>query len=208
MVRRPAFAAAWGLLLSACALDMGGLGAAVPDDDAAAASLEAAAADQSVLQPENVEAGEVEATTADAQGSGGDTSTSAADASSPVDAAQDASPGSNPVCDEDGDGYLSMAGGCGGTDCCDQDAHVHPGQTSFFTQPGACGGFDYNCDSHETPEYDAVNCQWSTFSCSGDGFAAPIPGCGVFGTFTSCNIVWYSLLTCTGSNAQQAQGCR
>jgi hypothetical protein len=205
MVRRPAFAAAWGLLLSACALDMGGLGAAVPDDDAGAAatSSEAASADQSVLQPENVEAGEVEATTAEAQGAGGDTSTST-DAVSPVDAGQDA----GPVCDEDGDGYLSMAGGCGGTDCCDQDAHVHPGQTSFFEQPGACGGFDYNCDGKETPEYGATSCTWSTFSCSGDGFAAPIPGCGVFGTYTSCSIPWYNVLTCTGSNAQQAQGCR
>ena len=132
---------------------------------------------------------------------------STVDAVSPADASQEATgPGS--VCDVDGDGYLAMGTACGGTDCCDTDAHVHPGQTSFFTKPGACGGYDYNCDGQETPEYGATNCQWDTFSCNGDGFAAPIPGCGVFGTFTSCSIPWYDVLECTGSNAQQAQGCR
>jgi len=206
MVRRPAFAAAWGLLLSACALDMGGLGAAQPDDDSGAAAPphEAAAADQSVLQADNIEAGEVEAA-----GSGGDGSTSTVDAASPVDAGGNDSPsGPGQACDDDGDGYLAMGAACGGTDCCDQDAHVHPGQTSFFTQPGACGGYDYNCDGKETPEYGAVNCQWDTFSCSGDGFAAPIPACGAFGTYTSCSVPWYDVFSCTGNDDQQAQACR
>ena len=208
MVRRPAFAAAWGLLLSACALDMSGLGAPLHDDDAGvtAPTAEAAAADQSVEQPEGVEGGEADGDP-DAAGPGGDGATSTVDAVSPADASQEATgPGS--VCDEDGDGYLATGSACGGTDCCDTDAHVHPGQTSFFTKPGACGGYDYNCDGQETPEYGATNCQWDTFSCNGDGFAAPIPGCGVFGTFTSCSIPWYDVLECTGSNAQQAQGCR
>jgi hypothetical protein len=208
MVRRPAFAAVWGLLLSACALDMGGLGAALPDDAGAVApGREAAAADQSVAQPEGVEAGEDDAVAPDAPGIGGDTSASMVDAVSPVDASQD-SPTGDAGCDEDGDGYLAMTASCGGNDCCDQDKHVHPGQTAFFTEPGACGGYDYNCDGKETPEYGAANCQWSSFSCSGDGFAPPIPGCGDFGTYTSCSVPWYDVLSCTGSNAQQAQACR
>ena len=210
MVRRPAFAAAWGLLLSACALDMGGLGAAPPADDggAPAPTNDAETADQSVAAPDGVEAGE-DTGVAEASGSGDETSTPVVDAKAPVDAddGEDSS-GTGFACDGDGDGYLAMGSACGGNDCCDQDAHVHPGQTAYFTQPGACGGYDYDCDGKETPEYGAVDCQWSTFSCSGDGFAAPIPGCGVFGTYTSCSIPWYDVLSCTGSNAQQAQACR
>jgi hypothetical protein len=209
MVRRPAFAAAWGLLLSACALDLGGLGAALPDEGGSTAPVpEAAAADQSVVQPDGVEAGGDEAVVSDTGGAGGETSTSMTDAASPGDAGEDSPTGTQPACDEDGDGYLAMSAMCGGNDCCDQDAHVHPGQKSFFSQPGACGGYDYNCDGQETPEYGAVNCQWSSFSCSGDGFAAPIPGCGVFGTYTSCSVPWYDVLSCATSNAQQAQACR
>jgi hypothetical protein len=215
MVRRPAFAAAWGLLLGACALDLNGLGAALPGDDggARAPTQEDATADQSVGEPDGVEAGEeageMEAEGPEAQGSGDDGATSTADAVSPADAAAagDAHAEAGSVCDEDGDGYLAT-GGCGGNDCCDTDAHVHPGQTSYFTKPGVCGGYDYNCDGKESPEYGATNCTWSTFSCSGDGFAAPVPACGAFGTFTSCSIPWYDPLTCNGSNAQQAQGCR
>jgi hypothetical protein len=210
MMRRPAFAAVWGLLLSACALDMGGLGAPGTDDDAgaAASSGEAAAADQSVAQPAAVEAGEADAVGLDASGAGEDTSTPTGDAAATVDAGPDSPTGMNTSCDADGDGYLAMTSGCGGNDCCDQDAHVHPGEQAYFAQPGACGGYDYDCDGKETYEYAAVNCQWSTFSCSGDGFAPPIPTCGAFGTYTSCSVPWYNLLSCTGSNAQQAQACR
>ncbi|HEY3819171.1 MAG TPA: hypothetical protein VGL81_18510 [Polyangiaceae bacterium] len=212
MLRRPAFAAAWGLVLSACALDLGGLGAAVPADEGGAATptLEAAAADQLSVEPEGVEAGEVDTPVGpdgDAQLPGAEASTAGGDAAGPVEGGDDASTGPSATCDEDGDGYLAKTSACGGTDCCDQDAHVHPGQKSFFSQPGACGGYDYDCDGQETPEYGAANCQWSTFSCSGDGFAAPIPLCGVFGTFTSCSIPWYDVLSCAGSNAQQAQAC-
>jgi hypothetical protein len=209
MVRRPAFAAAWGLVLSACALDLGGLGAALPDEAGSSAVVpEAAAADQSVVQPDGVEAGGDEGVAPDAEGAGGETSTSTMDAVAPSDAAEDSPTGPATGCDDDGDGYLAVGAMCGGNDCCDQDAHVHPGQKSYFTGPGACGGFDYDCDGKETPEYGAVDCQWSTFSCSGDGFAAPVPGCGVFGTYSSCSIPWYDVLSCTTSNAQQAQACR
>jgi hypothetical protein len=213
MVRRPVFAAAWAAILSACALDMGGLG--VDDEDggsgATPASFEAAAGEQSVAQPQSVDGsgGGPEAPTVDAQGSAADTSTSTSDAPATSDAsAGDAHGEAGTPCDQDGDGYLAMGAACGGNDCCDQDAHVHPGDTAYFTTPGACGGYDYNCDGKETEEYGAENCEWSTFSCSGDGFAAPIPSCGATGTYTSCSIPWYDVFSCTGSNGQQTQACR
>jgi hypothetical protein len=170
---------------------------------------DATGADQSSVSPDGVEAGDEaadEAASFDATGFGGETSTPQADATSPGDAVTDAPPAVG--CDEDGDGYLAMGTACGGTDCCDQDAHVHPGQTSYFTMPGACGGYDYDCDGKESPEYGAASCQWSGFSCSGDGFAPPVPGCGDNGTFTSCSVPWYDVFSCSSSNAQQAQGCR
>lgn len=46
-------------------------------------------------------------------------------------------------CDEDGDGFLSVA--CGGNDCCDSDPLVHPGQENFFDKPSKCGSWDYDC---------------------------------------------------------------
>jgi hypothetical protein len=210
MVRRPAFAAAWGLLLSACALDLAGLGTA---PDGAAPPAQEAAADQSVGQGETGEAGdetgEIEAEGPDAQGPGGDAAPFVVDGASPVDGAgaKDAHVEAGATCDEDGDGYLAM-GACGGNDCCDTDAHVHPGQTAYFTQQGACGGYDYDCNGMVVAEYGAANCQWSLFSCNGNGFAPPIPACGDFGTFTSCNLPWYDPITCDSSNAQQAQACR
>ncbi|MGD0524858.1 MAG: hypothetical protein ABSE49_06935 [Polyangiaceae bacterium] len=211
MVRRPAFAAAWSLLLGACALDLDGLGAGDGGVDVVVVSptVDATGADQSSVSPDGAEAGDDaadEAASSDAAGFGGETSTPQDDASEPWDAADDAPP---PVgCDEDGDGYLADSEECGGTDCCDQDAHVHPGQTAYFTTPGACGGYDYNCDGKESPEYGAASCQWSSFSCSGNGFAPPVPGCGDNGTFTSCSIPWYDVFSCTSSSGQQAQGCR
>lgn len=111
-------------------------------------------------------------------------------------------------CDQDGDGHEAIAAPCGGDDCCDTDAHVHPGETAYYTTPGNCGGFDYDCDGKDTPEYGGASCSWNTFSCSGDGFQPPVPACGVYGTFTSCSIPWYNPLTCDGSNQSQAQACR
>jgi len=200
MVRRPALAAAWGIGLCACALDMAGLGERplLGNGAGTAAPSEASTADETSTEADAREDAAL-----------GDTSTPIGDAVSPTDTSPaDAHSDSAALCDEDGDGYLSTTGGCGGNDCCDQDAHVHPGQESYFTKAGACGGYDYDCDGKETAEYGAANCQWSAFSCSGDGFAAPTPSCGAFGTFTSCSIPWYDAFTCVGANASQAQACR
>jgi hypothetical protein len=214
MVRSRIFAVAWGVLLSACALDLSGLGADLPSGEGGgggtgASGFEASMADQSTA-PQDIDGSET--TETDAQGSTPDGAL--VDGVAPAEASDmsdgpvsDAHSDGGSLCDEDGDGYLAI-GACGGTDCCDQDAHVHPGQTSYFTQQGACGGFDYNCDGKETEEYGAASCTWDTFSCSGDGFAAPVPGCGDVGTFTSCSIPWYNVFSCTGDNGQQTQACR
>jgi hypothetical protein len=195
MVRRPLLAAVWGLIASACALDMGGLGSSVPAEgaDSSASRLEAATVDQSAGEPDEAEAQGGDASTAPAE---------AADAPPGADA-----PAVGPACDQDGDGARAM-GACGGDDCCDEDAHVHPGQTSYFAEQGACGGYDYDCDGQETPEYGDASCQWSSFACSGDGFAPPVPTCGAFGTFTTCSPPWYNVFSCAESDAQQAQACR
>src|SRR5580658_5769783 len=76
--------------------------------------------------------------------------------------------------DADGDGYGNEDGtvsnglavvGCSNappagawvldnTDCDDQDANAHPGQTAWFTtQRAGIGGYDYNCDGTNEQEY-------------------------------------------------------
>jgi hypothetical protein len=32
-----------------------------------------------------------------------------------------------------------------GSDCCATDDEAYPGQTAFFTEPNACGDYDYDC---------------------------------------------------------------
>ena len=84
--------------------------------------------------------------------------------------------------DADGDGYGDKngvarhqhgQGGCAGsappagfvadnTDCDDEDANVHPGQTGYFgTASNGTGTFDYDCDGtleKEFPEYPGASC--------------------------------------------------
>jgi hypothetical protein len=212
MLRWLALVAGLGFVSSACALDVRGLGDESPADGAAAGTPPGEAGSNG--------------TGSDAGGGGGADAASGPDEG--VDApllpvldapgapdaedgpvpTEDAAPEAGSPCDQDGDGHLAIGVACGGDDCCDHDAKVHPGQAAYFTTAGACGGFDYDCNGKESPEYGAASCAWSTFSCSGDGFAAPVPACGLVGTFTSCNLPWYNLFSCTGSDAQQAQACR
>lgn len=208
MVRVVALSAVAAIFVAGCALDMSGLdsaeqtgeGGAEGTPDATAGGSDASEPDSGGGAIESGSPAEEAATASGGDGGGAPAQTG--------DAAPDAPSEAGTVCDQDGDGYLAVGPQCGGTDCCDTDKNVHPGQTAFFTTPGACGGFDYDCNGQITEEYGAASCSWNTFSCSGDGFAAPVPGCGDFGTFTSCSIPWYDVFSCTGSNAQQAQGCR
>jgi hypothetical protein len=200
--------AAWGLVSSACALDMSGLGTAdiAPYDGGPSSNAtDDAPGDDAASSPFTGQ--DAQSSSPDAPQSEGATSDDGApgDVSSP-DASSEG--GMSIDCDQDGDGHKAMTAPCGGDDCCDTDARVHPGETAYYTTPGNCGGFDYDCDGKDTPEYGAANCSWNTFSCSGDGFQPPVPGCGVYGTFTSCSIPWYNPLTCDGSNQSQAQACR
>lgn len=69
-----------------------------------------------------------------------------------ADAGTDATADAVEDCDEDGDGFEAAA--CGGPDCCDQDPNAHPGQTTFFDKPNACGGWDYDCSGSVEVEND------------------------------------------------------
>jgi hypothetical protein len=108
-------------------------------------------------------------------------------------------------CDQDRDGYRVVGPACGGTDCCDVDARVHPGQTSFFEASNYCGSFDYNCDGRETPEYGKANCMLGWFACSGDGFSDPSVKCGDTGTFTAC--AYMAVAACSMSDSTKIQPC-
>jgi hypothetical protein len=121
-----------------------------------------------------------------------------------VDAVADDAPGP-PSCDVDGDGYLAKGAPCFGTDCCDIDSDVHPGQTQYFTTPSQCGNYDYDCDGIATPEYAVANCQWVGLGCTGDGFV-DITACGVIASFEVCTST--SALTCSASVGSLIQACR
>jgi len=66
-------------------------------------------------------------------------------------------------CDSDGDGYEDLD--CGGDDCDDNDASVHPGATEY------CDGVDNDCDS-EIDE-DAVDMTWFYDDDDGDTYGDP-----------------------------------
>jgi hypothetical protein len=79
-------------------------------------------------------------------------------------------------CDNDGDGFLSPA--CGGNDCNDNNATIHPGAVEIVGD-----SIDSNCDARELCYADADNDNWGTSStvlssdmdCF-DAFEATVPG--------------------------------
>jgi hypothetical protein len=117
----------------------------------------------------------------------------------PADASADAA---NP-CDQDGDGWYSVA--CGGRDCCDSDPDAYPNQRNYFAGATACGGWDYDCNGEENLEYGLVACQRSFSSCSGDGFMITTPGCGLQGDFVRCIAEGFS---CRTADSKGLQRCR
>ena len=84
------------------------------------------------------------------------------------------------------------------TDCCESDASTFPGSRPGpdgfgLTQRNACSEYDYNCDGVEASGDPAANrvancAATPVASCEedGNGYIAPVPGCGDPGDFTVC----------------------
>lgn len=136
--------------------------------------------------------------TADGRGDGAARDASAAEDASGFDAA--AAADSAPPCDIDRDGHEALS--CGGDDCCDHDARVHPGATDWQSGLNACASFDYDCNGKEDKQLGVKNCQ-VTIGCQGSGFDQDT-ACGAQAAHTWC----YGLVTCNELHDQQTQLCR
>jgi hypothetical protein len=119
--------------------------------------------------------------------------------------------------DADGDTFGDKTNGkakgfCGGApagwvanngDCCDAAGagkDVHPGQTAWFTVAGPCGGFDYDCDGSQTPQYPAGGACTDAVSCT-PGFTGAT-ACGASGSLQACDSA-VPLLCAAPAPAQQ-----
>jgi hypothetical protein len=113
--------------------------------------------------------------------------------------------------DSDGDGYGNAAStmvGCSGapplhyvadnTDCDDNNANAHPGQTGYFASPRSNGSYDYDCDGKEVGTnavYPGATCGL----CGGSG-CTDNPSCASGSTSQS-------YLTCVGYGVIFCQVC-
>jgi hypothetical protein len=97
-------------------------------------------------------------------------------------------------------------------DCCDSDTNAHPGQTSYFTTPDACGSttqsatpYDYNCngtdDQGSNGPTDCLNggCAVSGTTCV---VSSPLPadcnGMQVDDNLAACGATWYvDVISCS-----------
>jgi hypothetical protein len=197
------YAAAWGAaLLPACGVDAAGLRIDdAPEDGGARASGHASdggGADSFLLDVVTLPGSDASFVDV-ANDAGQEAATLDAPHGSQLDAPPDAVD-----CDQDGDGWLAMGGGCNGEDCCDSDPNAHPEQTAFFTRADRCDSFDYDCNGVVTPEYNQVSCQLAIATCTGDGFDQP-QACGVTASFEHCAP---SVLGCFTMNETKTQGCR
>ena len=130
--------------------------------------------------------------------------------------------------DNDGDTYADTGDGkrycqetgkynvtpAGYHDCCDADNNVRPGQATYYTAAGACGGFDYNCDGGQEPHWPAGGTcacnRWFWGFCTGcggtSGWSGGVPGCGGAGQYiTACT---YNLGSCGVTQETRTQECR
>jgi hypothetical protein len=121
--------------------------------------------------------------------------------------------------DSDGDGYGVGVGisQCGTTpptgyaknpgDCCDSDPGAKPGQTAYFTTADACGSFDYNCDSQETPKSNGP----AQGTCGGPPTCAVVSGTCKYVSGCTCGgsnpCATYNPGPCGGSYTMNAVGC-
>lgn len=199
------FAAAWGTaLLPACGVDTAGLEIEDAPDGGGGASASGHLSDggwADSFLPDVVTLPGTDARFVDVANDAGQEEAATLDA--PHGSQPDAPPDAV-NCDEDGDGWLAVGGGCNGEDCCDSDPNTHPQQTSFFSGADRCDSFDYDCDGVVTPEYGQVSCQLGFASCTGDGFDQP-QACGVSASFEHCAP---GFLTCFTMSEMKTQGCR
>jgi len=108
-------------------------------------------------------------------------------------------------CDLDCDGVLRDDAACGGTDCCDADPKVHPGQTQFFTKTNACGTWDFDCNGKSDPQWgQGEKCHICGFDCCDkEGFEGAPPACGGTGAHAKC-----AGGICGDATDDLTQGCR
>jgi len=115
--------------------------------------------------------------------------------------------------DADGDGFGDKTGGTfafctrpptgyapNRLDCCDRDPDANPDQTAYSEKQTTCGGYDWNCNGIEEPEF------LNRSSCPPpmDGWQSAIAPCGMFGDW-----VHITMLDCSAAQlAQQLQLCR
>jgi hypothetical protein len=115
-------------------------------------------------------------------------------------------------CDQDDDGSFASSEACGGNDCDDLDADVHPGQSSFFTEPNRDGGYDYDCNGVEEPEVsNALDCSLLSISnCDAQGYTSPLPACGDPGAWIRCapTLPTLSVLCLATDQGSRTMGCR
>jgi hypothetical protein len=82
--------------------------------------------------------------------------------------------------DEDGDGFASATLGACGLDCDDSDDRVFPGQTEYFVEPRADGGWDYDCSGGNDllfPDGTLGSCNMAIRPCQ-PGWSGTFPFCG------------------------------
>ncbi len=117
----------------------------------------------------------------------------------------DAGDGGPDPCDRDQDGHRANTQACGGDDCNDNDARIHPGAGFVHDVPDAALLGDWNCDGTVDKEYPAVSCSQISTNCgSAMGFVID-PGCGETGAFVQCT----GTIACTGADAgTRVQGCK
>jgi hypothetical protein len=186
--------------VSGCGIELGGL--EVPDAASVSGTTSAADTGAPVATPVSSPDGSSPVSDAlDAAMPPLDTGAPVPDAAFAADASEGAPPSVD--CDRDKDGFQSTSPGCGGKDCCDNDARTHPGEQAFFTSENACGSFDYDCDGVVEPQFAKVNCTLAVLACNGSGFDQAPPSCGVVATFDDCNLG----LGCYTTQSQQAQSC-
>ncbi len=128
--------------------------------------------------------------------------------------------------DLDGDNYgTASACLCGpsgdytgayGSDCDDQDANVHPGQSNWFSTSSVNGSFDYDCNGVEEQQYPNTviydcDCLGVCVACSVSqhGYSGSVPACGASGSWvTDCWVGDFPWTSCDLGSSAQTQTCR